>query len=138
MEFNYNSKTSTFEITGRFFLDDMENALKKSYGGKAVFHDAASKSDLEKKIKNYGQEHLKLKVNNQFLALNFIGYEEDSEAVQIYWESAPVKNPKKVETAVSFLYNLFDDQINIIHVIVDGKRQSHKLNYPERYLYKNF
>ena len=38
----------------------------------------------------------------------------------------------------SFLYNYFDDQMNIIHIIVNGKRQSEKLNYPNRYLYKVF
>ena len=29
VEFNYNSKTKTFEISGKFFLDDLENALKE-------------------------------------------------------------------------------------------------------------
>lgn len=138
VEFNYNSTSSTFEITGRFFLDDTENALKKKFGGNAVFHDSRSKAMLQQNLKIYCEEHLKLKVDTQFIKLHFLGFEEDSEAVQIYLESAPVKNPKKVETAVSFLYNLFDDQINIIHIIVDGKRQSHKLSYPDRYLYKNF
>lgn len=138
VEFNYNNKSSTFEVTGHFFLDDTENALKKKFGGNIVFHDEQSKAAMERNLKLYCEEHLKLKVDNQFVKLNYLGYEEDSEAVQIYLESTPVKNPKKVETAVSFLYNLFDDQINIIHIIVDGKRQSHKLNYPDRYLYKNF
>ena len=69
---------------------------------------------------------------------SYLGYEEDSESVNIYLESEVVNQPKKVETAVSLLYNLFDDQMNIIHIIVGGKRQSDRLNYPDRYLYKNF
>lgn len=89
-------------------------------------------------VKAYILEYIKLKVNNKILTVNYLGYEEDSEAVNIYMESEPVKSPKKVEAAVSALYNLFDDQMNIIHIIVDGKRQSQKLNYPDRYLYKNF
>ncbi len=81
---------------------------------------------------------MKLKSDNQFVSINYLGFEEEVESVNIYLESEPIKTPKKVETAVSMLYNLFDDQINIVHIIVNGKRQSHKLNYPDRYLYKNF
>ena len=29
VEFNYKSKSRTFEITGKFFLDDVENAVSK-------------------------------------------------------------------------------------------------------------
>ena len=72
------------------------------------------------------------------LEINYLGYEEDSESVNIYLESEKVIQPKKVETAVSLLYNLFDDQLNIVHIIVNGNRKSQRLNYPDRYLYQNF
>ena len=79
-----------------------------------------------------------MKADNQFLKINYLGFEEDSESVDIFLETEPINSPKKVEVAVSFLYNLFDDQMNIIHIVIDGKRQSDKLNYPNRYLYKMF
>jgi hypothetical protein len=30
----------------------------------------------------------------------------------------------------SILYNLFEDQINIVHITVNGVRKSEKLDYP--------
>ena len=138
VEFNYNSKSKTFEISGKFFLDDLENALKEKYGTAVHFNDAKYKSQINELLTKYCADYLKLKVDNKFLKISFLGYEEDSESVNIYLESEVVNQPKKVETAVSFLYNLFDDQMNIIHIIVGGKRQSDRLNYPNRYLYKNF
>lgn len=30
VEINYNAKSTTFEVTGRFFLDDLENGLGKN------------------------------------------------------------------------------------------------------------
>ena len=33
VEFNYNKKSQTFEITGRFFTDDLENAVSKNKRG---------------------------------------------------------------------------------------------------------
>lgn len=138
VEFNYNSKSKTFEISGKFFLDDLENALKEKYGKAVHFNDAKYKEQINGLLEKYCNEYLKLKSDNKFLKLNYVGFEEDSEAVNIYLESEMVETPKKVETAVSFLYNFFNDQINIIHIVVNGKRQSEKLNYPDRYLYKTF
>ncbi|UOU99862.1 hypothetical protein MUU74_07895 [Chryseobacterium daecheongense] len=138
VEISYNSKSKTFEITGRFFLDDLENALSKKYGKSFHFNDAKYKSLLNETLKSYCAEYLKLKTNNKFLKVDYLGYEEDNESVNIFLESESVDHPKKVETAVSFLYNLFDDQINIVHIIVNGERKSEKLTYPDRYLYKQF
>ena len=138
VEFNYNSKSETFEISGKFFLDDLENALKEKYGKAVHFNDAKYKSQINAYLIQYCEEYLKLKADNKFLKIKYLGYEEDSESVNIYLESEKVIQPKKVETAVSFLYNLFDDQLNIVHIIVNGTRKSQKLNYPDRYLYQNF
>lgn len=138
VEINYNSKSKNFEITGRFFLDDLENGLSKKYGKPFHFNDPKYRAQINEALKSYCAEYLKLKTNNQFLKINFIGYEEDSESVNVYLESEPVSDPKKIEAAVSILYNLFDDQINLVHIIVNGNRKSEKLAYPNRYLYQQF
>jgi len=138
VEINYNQKSKTFEVTGRFFLDDLENGLNKKYGNALHFNDPAYKARLNEALKNYSAEYFKLKANNKFLKVNFVGYEEDHESVNIYLESEVVNSPKKVEAAVSFLYNLFDDQINIVHIIVNGERKSEKLTYPNRYIFQQF
>jgi len=138
VEFNYNQKSKTFEITGRFFMDDLENAVNKKYGKNLHFLDRKFENEMNAALKNYASEYLKLKVNGKFLNVNYIGYQEDKESVDVFLESEIVENPKKVETAVSFIYNLFDDQMNIIHIIVNGKRKSDKLNYPDKYLYQQF
>lgn len=137
-EINYNQKSKTFEITGRFFLDDLENGLNTKYGKSLHFNDPKFKSQLNESLKNYAAEYFKLKANNKFLNVDYIGYEEDHESVNVYLESEKIEAPKKVEAAVSFLYNLFDDQINIVHIIVNGERKSEKLTYPNRYLFQQF
>lgn len=138
MEFNYNSKSQTFEITGRFFIDDMENALSDKENKKLRFYDQKQSQEINEALKKYTNEYLKLKVNNKFIKVNYLGYEESKESVDIYFETETITSPKKVETAVSFLYNIFDDQMNIIHIIVNGERKTSKLNYPNRYLFQSF
>ena len=138
VEFNYNSKSKTFQISGKFFLDDLENGLKEKYGKSVHFNDKKYEAEINNLLQKYCADYLKLKVDNQFLKINYVGYEEDNESVNIYLESEKINSPKKVETAVSFLYNLFDDQLNIVHIIINGNRKSEKLMYPNRYLYQQF
>lgn len=138
VEFKYNEKSKTFEVSAKFFLDDLENALNDKYGKGVHFNDSKYKEQINVLLKNYCAEYLKLKVNNKALKLNYLGFEEDKESVNIYLESDPVENPKKIETAVSFLYNYFDDQMNIVHIIIKGLRKSSELSYPNRYLYQQF
>ncbi|MCG2792275.1 MAG: hypothetical protein L6262_01850 [Weeksellaceae bacterium] len=138
VEFNYNAKSKTFEVTGRFFMDDLESALNKKYGQSVHFLDKKYAAEINRELDQYAMEYIKLKVDNQLLKPKYVGYEEDRESVDIYLESEPVATPKQVEVAVSFLYNLFDDQMNIIHIIINGERKSEKLTYPDRYLYQKF
>lgn len=138
VEFKYNKTSKTFEISAKFFLDDLENALNKGYHTQIHFGDKNYHAQIDKLLENYFAENMKLKVNNQFIKINYLGFEEDKESVDIYLETAPIANPKKVETAVSLLYSYFDDQLNIIHIIINGERKSSQLSYPTRYLYQQF
>jgi len=138
VEINYNTKTKTFEISAKFFLDDLENSLNAKYNKTLHFGEEKSKAGLDQALENYFVEYFKLKSNNKFLKINYLGFEEDKESVNVYLESEATEMPKKVETAVSLLYSFFDDQMNIVHIIVNGERKSSKLNYPDRYLYQIF
>lgn len=138
VEFNYSEKTKTFQITARFFMDDLETAVSKKYGTALHFKDEKFRAPMNAALARYAAEYLRVKSDGQFVTVNYLGYEEDHEGVNIYLESAPVNRPKKVEAAVSLLYSLFDDQINIIHIVVNGVRKSQKLTYPDRYLYQLF
>jgi hypothetical protein len=138
MELKYNVESKTFEITGRFFLDDLESAINKKHGKSLHFNDPKFKAQMKPALEAYCLEYLKLKVNNEFVKVKFVGYEEDKESVDVFLETEIVQNPKKVEVSMSYLYNFFNDQINIIHVIVNDERKSEKLTYPTRYLYQQF
>ena len=138
VEINYNSNTKTFEVSAKFFLDDLENALNKKYNKTLHFGEEKSKAGINEALNDYFYEYFKLKNNNKFVKVNYIGFEEDRETVNVYLESEPTEMPKKVETAVSLLYSFFDDQMNIVHIVVNGVRKSSKLSCPDRYLYQLF
>lgn len=138
VEINYNNKSKSFEITGRFFIDDLENAVSEKSGKHLQFQNKKTEKEMNEALKNYCLNALKIKANQKNISLNYLGYEEDKESVEIYMESSTTTPPKKVEVSTNFIYNLYDDQMNIIHIIVNGKRKSDRLNYPKTFLSKDF
>ena len=137
-ELNYNSKTGTFEISCRIFTDDFEEILAKNYKVKADLSAVSKHKEMDQLVNKYMAAHLKLAANGKALQLNYLGFENEKEAVVVYLESAKLNGLKKMETTHTVLYDLFDDQINIIHVTVNGKRKSSKLNYPHNSLLSTF
>lgn len=133
-EFRYATSSKTIQVTARVFMDDLEKAVREKYGVNVAFHRPADRSAMEKLLTQYCTEYLKLKVDGQMKNLTFIGYEEDKEGVDLYLESSPLpKTPTKIEVGVSLLYNIFDDQINLVHILIGNQRASKKLDYPNRY-----
>ena len=138
VEFNFNKTSRTFEISGKFFIDDLENAVSKSSSKTLRFQDAKFKKEMNEALKNYALQNIKLKVDSKILKLNYIGFEEEKESVNIYLESEKLEVPKKMEVAVSMLYNLYDDQMNIIHFVIGKERKSSRLSYPDQNLSRTF
>ncbi|MCX2480430.1 hypothetical protein OQY15_15110 [Pedobacter sp. MC2016-15] len=137
-ELNYNPASSSLEISCRIFTDDFEDLLVKNYKVKADLSSAARHKEMEQLVGKYMASHLRIAVNGKVLQLNYLGFENDKEAVIIYLESAKVTGLRKMETTSTILYDLFDDQTNIFHITYNGKRKSSKLTYPENKLLSTF
>jgi hypothetical protein len=89
-------------------------------------------------VKQYLAANLHLKANAIAAPLNYVGFEINREAVNVYLESDKITIPKKIEAGVSLLHNLFDDQLNIVHITVNGVRKSERLDYPNKLVTQTF
>lgn len=137
-ELNYNSQDNKLEVTCTAFVDDFELALEKQYHSKADLQKPALHTAMDALVKNYLHDHLQIKNGNSTTPLNYLGFEINKEAVNIYLESDKTPTPKKVGVEVSLLHNIFTDQINIVHISVRGVRKSGKLEYPEKNIEQSF
>nr|WP_233173829.1 DUF6702 family protein [Pedobacter sp. ASV19] len=135
MELNYTTKGATVEISCRLFTDDLENALNKVFKVHADLSSAAKHAEMDGLVKKYAARHLQLKTGSKLIGLNYLGFEKDNEAIVLYIESVPVKGLKDLEILNTLMYDLFDDQSNIMHITYNGNRKSTKLDYPDK-LYK--
>jgi len=131
-EVNINAKDKTLEISSRIFSDDFEAILVKLYKQKTDLSNPAMKTQMDALVKKYLLSHLQIKVNGKVVPLNYIGFEIDHEATNIYLEAEKVTTPKSVEVSSTILYDMFDDQMSIVHVVRGITRKSTKILYPDK------
>ena len=129
-EINHNEKDKVLEITCRIFTDDFENILRKNYKTKVDLSDEKLKEAMDKLVSDYVIKHLSLRVNDKAFNLSYLGFEIDHEAVNCYLQIENIPSVKKIDAINSLLYDMYDDQMGIMHVTVNGKRNSTKLDYP--------
>lgn len=137
-EINHNPKTNTLEISSRVFTDDFEDMLSRKYKIKADLLKTGRHQEMDQFVAQYILAHLQLAADSKNIKLNYLGFENDQEAIIIYLESNPIKQVKSLELNSTILYDLFDDQTNIFHFNMKGKRKSAKLDYPSKKLIQQF
>jgi len=132
-EIEYNSKTQRLEISTKIFTDDFESVLSRVYKTTVDFSNKAAKNRLNDLVTRYITTHLSIRSNGRLQALTFFGWEVDHEAVYVYTTADAVSfSTRHITVENTILYELFEDQMNIVHFIVNGTRKSSKLAYPER------
>jgi hypothetical protein len=134
----YNGKDNKLEVICTIFTDDFEAALARQYRTKIDLSKADMHKQMDGLVKSYISSNLQIKTGDVAVKLNYLGFEINRESADIYLESDKIAAPKKVEADVSLLHNLFDDQINIVHIIVGGVRKSEKLDYPDKKVVQRF
>lgn len=130
-EVNHNAKEKTLEISCKMFLDDFEKTLRDVTKTEVDLNNIKDKAKVEKLISDYINSHLQLKVDGKAVALQFVGFEKESEAAWCYLQVNNVPSVKQLEIKNTLLFEEFDSQISIMHVTVNGTRKSTRLNKPE-------
>lgn len=129
-EIAFNSKQKSVEILCKLFADDFENALRKQNKTKIDLTAPILHNEMDIIVKRYIQNHLKITINDQKKVQNYLGYEIDREFVNVYLEIEPAKPFEKINIEDTILCDFFEDQMNIVHVALFGKRKSGHLNNP--------
>lgn len=137
-EIEYNEAEKLLEISCRMFTDDFEAILYQKYKKKADFSKPELLSQMNTMVANYITDNLGVNINKKSVTLQYLGFEKDHEAIYVYLEVPEVTNPREFKIKNTLLYDLFDDQIGIIHLKAWGKRVSDKLEWPESMMTINF
>jgi len=137
-EVSFNAKDKTLEISCKIFSDDFEAILAKVYKQKTDLSNPNMKTAMDELVKKYLLSHLQLKANGKAVTMSYVGFEIDHEATNIYLEVEKVAAIKSVEVNDTILYDMFDDQMSIVHIVKGANRKSTKILYPEKQFTANF
>lgn len=131
-EISQNAAEKSLEISCKFFVDDFEETLRNAYKTKLDFNNAQEKAAFDKVIPDYVTKHLSLLADGRPVTLSYVGFEREKESVFCYFEVRQVPPVKQLHITNSLLHDFRNEQINIMHVSLNGRRQSAKLDYPAR------
>jgi len=137
-EINFNSKEKSLEISCRIFFYYFETILAKQFKTKVDLAKPEMQKDMDELVKKYLAAHLQYTLNGKNVVATYIGFEQDHEATNVYLEINNVANLQSLKLNNTVLYDLFDDQMNILHVEKQGTRKSARTNYPNKELSVNF
>ena len=132
VEINHNATDKTLEISCKIFTDDFEKILSKNYNAKVDLINPPNKTAMDTLVKKYLLSHLSIKADGKPLSFRYLGFENEGEAAYSYIEVENIPALRKLEISTNLMHDLFDDQMNIIHIIVNGNRKSNKLDFPNK------
>jgi len=126
---DYSEKDEAVQVITRVFIDDMNAVLKERYGISTVLG-----TDKESVVdKEYLEKYLRTKflvmINGESMTYDFIGHKYDSDMVICYIEvpNIPLKTLKQIAITNEILTDIYDEQQNVVHMKVNGKKKSHVL-----------
>jgi hypothetical protein len=131
-EVTQNVSVKSLEVSCKFFIDDFEETLRNAYKVKLDIASAQDKATFDRLIPDYINRRLYLVADGRPLVLSYIGYETDKESVYCYFEIPNTSTVKQLLIGNSLLHDFKNEQINIMHVTINGRRQSTKLDFPAK------
>jgi hypothetical protein len=132
VEIDHNATDKTLEITCKTFWDDFESILTKVNKSRVDLTSDKAIADNNIKIFEYIKSHLQITVDGRPVQMSFVGYEKEDVVVYSYLQVDNISSVKKVTIVNTIMHDMFDDQVEIIHMIVNGNRKSTKLDYPAK------
>lgn len=122
----YSEKDSSFQITSRIFIDDLEAVLLERYGVTSKLATPQESKIAEEYIQKYFNTKFVIGINGKKVDYQFLGKVYDNDVILCYLEIPNVKlsDVKTLSVQNEILTDLFDEQQNIVHVKWNGKKKS--------------
>ncbi len=122
----YSETSSSFQITSRIFIDDLENVLEERYGVSTALATPNEAKTADFYIEKYFRAKFALELNGETTPFVYLGKKYDNDVIILYIELEDVDLDKVNTLAIQneILTDLFDEQQNIVHVKWKGNKRS--------------
>lgn len=112
------------QITSRIFIDDMERLLQERYDESIILTENDDLTKVDAYLENYFKQKLKIEINNRPVNFNYLGKEYDTDIMKCYLEIENVDEVKTLKISNEVLFDLYEDQQNIVKTKIYSKQKS--------------
>lgn len=117
-------KNKALQTTVRMFTDDLEAALEKKCDCRLFLGSEREHEQADLYLREYIQKHFRLESPQQNGPEIVLGKEVEMELTYVYIEYPMAKEPELVRVTNSLLFELFNDQRNIVNITVSEALES--------------
>lgn len=123
-EANYNAEAGTLEVTLRTFPDDLESAVRRRAPPPPAPSPAKDqKKEFEERVAAYVAETFRLETaKGEPIKISWVGMDAGVDSAWLYFEARLPASAGEVRLRNRFLFDLFDDQINLVNLKTGGER----------------
>jgi hypothetical protein len=130
-QIDYNSNDKFATVLCKTFSDDLELALQKKYAKNESIDHPENVKKLTSEIGAYIKNHLQLKINGKTISLVFTTYKKEDNTVSTWFRINNINDVQRFEVNDTIFYELYDKQIQIVYITVNGNRKSNRITNPE-------
>ena len=120
----HNTKEKSLQITTRIFIDDFQRVLNERYDFKEELTTEKEPKVVEEMMQKYLAKKIKIWVNGELKSFNFLGKKYEDDVTVCYLEVKGVENVHSLEVENDLLYEIEEDQQNLVHVKINNQRKS--------------
>ena len=121
--FNF-TEDSSLQITLRIFKDDLSNAVSDTYLDQKTDDLNLNDELYFKQVDKYINSKISILIDDKKFEMDYLGLETKNDMYVCYLEIENLPIYSNIVISNKILFEIFDDQQNIIHVKRNDKRQS--------------
>lgn len=122
----YSEKDDALQITTRVFIDDLEAVLLERYEVIANLDTDGESIVADEYLEKYLRKKFQIEIDGEIKNYDFIGRKYDNDVCIFYIELPKVNlgSIKSIQIQNEILTDLFDEQQNVVHFKIKGKKKS--------------
>ncbi|MCC1483948.1 DUF6702 family protein [Winogradskyella immobilis] len=120
----YVKEKKSVQIISQIFIDDFEKLLRERYDESIELATGKEPKELDDYIERYLKGKFKLKINAKNIDYKYLGKEYKEDIVYCYLEIENISEVKTIEITNDLLFDVFEEQQNIVRTEINGKKKS--------------
>jgi len=123
-QIHFAKEKKSVQITSGLFIDDFEKLLKERFDETIVLNSTHDQTLIDSYIEKYLLSRLEITINTETQKLIFLGKEYEDDIVYCYLEIENVETINTIEISNTLLFDLFQDQKNIVRTNINEKHKT--------------